>query len=743
MRRTARRKGLILLVPLLLSGFPLALKAQQPTLTAVFPRFFHPDSNASMVILYGSNFAPGAQCDFGAGITVDSCIVNSSTQLSANLTISSTASPGKRDVTVTNSGGTTAVLSQAIEVGTAPLPMQTDTFNVQSDSSGTVTLMPSPVRNFGTALLIGLSFWPADVTSVTVLGHPDHPAMRGLANSIFHDAPGNPLYTNYYYVNLNDDNGALPIVINFSGGSTRALIAVAQVKGIFTSGDQNAVQFAYNESTTPTTSWVAAITPEAFNEYLFAWVATRNATTCTNPGSGWAIEGQTNVPAGATICLLDQTVEAPGVIYQAAVNSSTPQDYAMGMIAFNFFSTDFGGGSPPPVVSSADPNSGSPGQHLANVTITGNTFDTGTSPLASFVCSFGAGITVNSCTLDSASQLTADITIVPNAAQGPRSLTVTKILNAGSWTPFYYSSYGSTVAGAFSVVPPPASSDFTISLATPTQTALPGEEVTYRVSLKAGNGFDQAVTLGCSSMPAGVSCLAPPPITPTASGASAIITLVVNDSVAPGTTPNSFTITGAGGSLNHSVPAQVSVAALSATIAPSAATINVGSSANFEVSLTATDAFTGPVTLSCAGLAPGLRCVSPAPATLPGSPTLSVFVDSKPAASSLPQGPRQYGPSPSSRNLPPMIVGLAVLAAAALLLAVILRPPQPQRAFSVPAAFAGNLSSRDDRAGATIRTWFSPSTLGLATFASAFVLAISLISCSGATTTSSTHGLQP
>ena len=185
-------------------------------------------------------------------------------------------------------------------------------------------------------------------------------------------------------------------------------------------------------------------------------------------------------------------------------------------------------------------------------------------------------------------------------------------------------------------LPAPAVPDFTISLAAPAQASLAGGTATYSASLIASNGFSQPVTITCSSAPPGVTCLAPPPVTPSDSGATATISVTVPAALPPSTTPYSFTITATSGSLSHSAQAQILVATLSATISPGATNINVGSSANFNVSVTANDNFAGPVSLNCAGLAPGLRCVTPAPISVPGSATLTVFVDSMPGTSALP-----------------------------------------------------------------------------------------------------------
>src|SRR5690348_1427959 len=113
----ARRACPILLVGLLLAVFPLALKAQQPTVTQLVPNVLYPGS-APDVILFGTNFKAGAQCDFGAGIAVNSCKFASSTQLTADLTITAAAPTGSHNVTVTNPDGTSATLTNGAFVGT-------------------------------------------------------------------------------------------------------------------------------------------------------------------------------------------------------------------------------------------------------------------------------------------------------------------------------------------------------------------------------------------------------------------------------------------------------------------------------------------------------------------------------------------------------------------------------------------------------------------------------------------------
>ncbi|MCJ7654623.1 MAG: hypothetical protein MUO97_04865, partial [Dehalococcoidia bacterium] len=93
---------------------------------------------------------------------------------------------------------------------------------------------------------------------------------------------------------------------------------------------------------------------------------------------------------------------------------------------------------PAPTVTTVSPNSGVQGQTLSTI-ITGTNFTGATA------VSFGAGITVNSFTFDSDTQITASITIAGDAAIGARNVSVTTPSGTG------------TLTGGFTVNPVPAS----------------------------------------------------------------------------------------------------------------------------------------------------------------------------------------------------------------------------------------------------------------------------------------------
>ncbi|MDP9339399.1 MAG: chitobiase/beta-hexosaminidase C-terminal domain-containing protein [Acidobacteriota bacterium] len=75
--------------------------------------------------------------------------------------------------------------------------------------------------------------------------------------------------------------------------------------------------------------------------------------------------------------------------------------------------------SPAPSLTGVSPNTGTQGQTNLSVVLTGTNF------LSNPSCSFGAGTTVNSCTYNSSTKITANINVLASATTGTRNVTVT------------------------------------------------------------------------------------------------------------------------------------------------------------------------------------------------------------------------------------------------------------------------------------------------------------------------------
>jgi Domain of unknown function (DUF1929)/Legume lectin domain/Glyoxal oxidase N-terminus/PKD domain/Quinohemoprotein amine dehydrogenase, alpha subunit domain III len=135
--------------------------------------------------------------------------------------------------------------------------------------------------------------------------------------------------------------------------------------------------------------------------------------------------------------------------------------------------------SPAPTLASATPISGAQAQINLNVVLTGTNF------LANPICTFGAGIEVNSCTFNSATQLTANVDVLASAAVGPRNIIVTDT-----------DTQSTTLANGFSVVAGTALPAPTLTAVTPNAVFQGTMNVTVTLT---GTNFQPAPTCNFDS----------------------------------------------------------------------------------------------------------------------------------------------------------------------------------------------------------------------------------------------------
>ena len=113
-----------------------------PTITAISPNSSLQGQLNLGVVITGSNFLSGPVCNFGPGITVNSCTFNSPTQISANISISANATVGTNTVTVTDSDGQIATLPNGFTIALNTNPTATILVNAggpaYTDSQGQV-----------------------------------------------------------------------------------------------------------------------------------------------------------------------------------------------------------------------------------------------------------------------------------------------------------------------------------------------------------------------------------------------------------------------------------------------------------------------------------------------------------------------------------------------------------------------------------------------------------------------------
>ncbi len=349
--------------------------ATAPTLASMTPATIGQGATLN-VELYGTNFdaaVTAASLNFGSGVTTNSVTFVDSTHVTANITLSTSATAGVHVVTFTNpnlEAGTASILTVTARPGSTSITPTTGvlgtTFDIAITSSALAAGPGFAVTISGTGVTVNTTTLNS-ATSVTA---------NVTINSDYLLAPlGARILTL-----SNGDYGVRTATLTVRGNAPTVISAAPALR-------QGAV--AQDVIVTGTNFYPGAV-----------------ATFST---SGIVINSTTVVDANTIkLNLTVSGATAVGISNMTITNSDTQAATGTGI-----FTVTAG-----PTVISNSPISGGQGATL-DVTVNGTVFDAGATVVFS-----DAGITVNSVT-GSGSSLTANITIDPAAMQTVRSITVT------------------------------------------------------------------------------------------------------------------------------------------------------------------------------------------------------------------------------------------------------------------------------------------------------------------------------
>lgn len=187
--------------------------------------------------------------------------------------------------------------------------------------------------------------------------------------------------------------------------------------------------------------------------------------------------------------------------------------------------------------------------------------------------------------------------------------------------------------------------DFNVAFSPTSVTVVSGKPASFNLVVGAIGDWIDFVNITCqASPPNAISCPVGSPNTLPGTYPATVST----DSVPPG--DYAFSVSASADGVTHNAPVAVlHVQGVSSTISSKSATIPVGSSTTFNLSLNSQNGLTDVFTFSCPGLPAGLSCsFNPATGTLPANGTLSaaltVSVTSRPA-STTPLSVHRNGPN--------------------------------------------------------------------------------------------------
>ena len=168
---------------------------------------------------------------------------------------------------------------------------------------------------------------------------------------------------------------------------------------------------------------------------------------------------------------------------------------------------------------------------------------------------------------------------------------------------------------------PAASSNFAISASPTALSVAQGGQGASTISTTISGGFNSALTLSASGVPNGTTVsFSPNPIAAPGNGSSNM-TITVGGNTAVGTYP--ITVTGSGGSLQHSATVTLTVTAIAdftLAAAPTSLTMMQGQRGGSTISTTVSGGFNSAISLSASGVPNGTTVsFSPNPIAAPGS----------------------------------------------------------------------------------------------------------------------------
>ncbi|MCM0080611.1 hypothetical protein L4X63_03305 [Geomonas sp. Red32] len=450
------------------SAFTVTEASAGPSVASASPATGNPGQTLNVGIT-GNGFVSGATSSFGAGVTVNSTTYNSATSLTANVTIDPAATLGARTVTVTNpdtTNGSASIFSVISASAPAiasvtPSSIGQGASNVAIAVTGTNFNATSTLSCSNAGVTIATTY--VDATHLTATVSVSQGATVGAANLTV---------TNSSDGSFSTSNGALTVTaaptVTAAAPASGALGWTGNVV-ITGTGFQNGAAatftgsgIAVNSTTyTSATSLTANVTVAA-NATLGAGkiqvtnpdrgvnVSAANLFTVVDPAVAPTITGLSTTTLGQGATAKTITVSGTNFVSGSAVSFSSGSISAVSTTFVNSttlnvtltVSTSASGTTNVTVTNpdtqaatltsgitftsrpgsslSASPASGYAGVTGLDVTLTGSNFQTGA--VATFA---NTGITVNSTTYLSATQVKANISIASNATSGAGSVAIT------------------------------------------------------------------------------------------------------------------------------------------------------------------------------------------------------------------------------------------------------------------------------------------------------------------------------
>ena len=324
-----------------------------------------------------TSFSISSAVTAATGVTVNSVTFNSATSLTANLTVSPTITLGYKAITVTT--GAQMVSSPSLFQAVAGPAAISGLSPASGDEGHAITVLVTGSQTHFSSATTAAFGGGISVTGITVLS---------LTSANVNISIPNSTPTGAYNVTLTTGGEVATILGGFTVTNGTPTISVVSPP----TGNQGEVNLNVNLT-------------GLFTNFV-------NGTSVANFGAGIMVNSTT--VSNSTSAVANITISGTAALGSRNVTVTTGAEVASITGGFTVLAGI-------PALTSALPTTGQAGTTL-NVVIDGQftTFQQGFSSV-----SFGSGITVNVVTVNSTTQLTANITVASNASVGNRTISVT------------------------------------------------------------------------------------------------------------------------------------------------------------------------------------------------------------------------------------------------------------------------------------------------------------------------------
>jgi Malectin domain/Domain of unknown function (DUF1929)/PKD domain len=220
----------------------IQVRQPAPVLSSVVPNSGSQGQTNITATITGSNFQPGVTCSFGSSITISSCTENSSTQVTAVISVQYNAAVGASSVTVTNPDGGSGTLPNAFTVVTG-IPSPPPTLTSVSPNSGEqsssglliglegTNFLPNPICTFGEGIIVNTCAYNSSTLLIANITIPVNTFLAPSNVSVSNADGQNSTLVNGFTV-ISSTNGFTPILLRGGAGA-----AYTDTQGIVWSAD--------------------------------------------------------------------------------------------------------------------------------------------------------------------------------------------------------------------------------------------------------------------------------------------------------------------------------------------------------------------------------------------------------------------------------------------------------------------------------------------------------------------------